>query len=242
MIVVDGYIGNDPEFRTPARLYIEEANANIAGMQKQLYFDLEDGGDGFRARADRDLHAEPEGRGLPERPAHRGRPRAGRHPRLQLRLLRRVEEGRPAHVEQARLRARRPAAARRLQGDPDRRRRQGRPDRRPLGHRQDHHHLHAPERLAADPGRLRGDDAGRQGLRHRGRLLRQDLRAQHGGRADDLRRGHRAGGLPRERLAGRARRGRLLRHELHAERPRDLRVQRDRGGRRAPSSTRRTSC
>lgn len=42
MIVVDGYIGDDPEFRTAARLYIEEANANIAGMQKQLYFDVED--------------------------------------------------------------------------------------------------------------------------------------------------------------------------------------------------------
>src|SRR5204863_2364038 len=38
MIVVDGYIGNDPEFRTAARLYIEAANANIAGMQQQLYF------------------------------------------------------------------------------------------------------------------------------------------------------------------------------------------------------------
>jgi phosphoenolpyruvate carboxykinase (ATP) len=42
MIVVDGFIGDDPEFRTAARLYIEEANANIAGMQKQLYFDVED--------------------------------------------------------------------------------------------------------------------------------------------------------------------------------------------------------
>jgi phosphoenolpyruvate carboxykinase (ATP) len=38
MVVVDGYIGSDPEFRTPARLYIEAANANIAGMQLQLYF------------------------------------------------------------------------------------------------------------------------------------------------------------------------------------------------------------
>ncbi|MFL5977323.1 MAG: phosphoenolpyruvate carboxykinase (ATP), partial [Gaiellaceae bacterium] len=38
MVVIDGYIGNDPEFRTPARLYIEAANANIAGMQQQLYF------------------------------------------------------------------------------------------------------------------------------------------------------------------------------------------------------------
>ncbi len=42
MIVVDGYIGDDPEFRTAARLYIEAANANIAGMQKQLYFDVDD--------------------------------------------------------------------------------------------------------------------------------------------------------------------------------------------------------
>src|SRR5947209_69077 len=46
MLVVDGYNGNDPEFRTPARLYIEESNANIAGMQKQLYFDVDDP-DGF---------------------------------------------------------------------------------------------------------------------------------------------------------------------------------------------------
>src|ERR671929_2160233 len=46
MIVVDGFIGNDPDFRTPARLYIEEANANVAGMQEQLYFDVDDR-DGF---------------------------------------------------------------------------------------------------------------------------------------------------------------------------------------------------
>src|SRR5437773_1914014 len=38
MVQVDGYIGNDPEFRVPTRLYIEAANANIAGMQDQLYF------------------------------------------------------------------------------------------------------------------------------------------------------------------------------------------------------------
>src|SRR6476619_3702204 len=42
MVVIDGYIGNDPDFRTPARLYIEAANANIAAMQQQLYFDPED--------------------------------------------------------------------------------------------------------------------------------------------------------------------------------------------------------
>jgi phosphoenolpyruvate carboxykinase (ATP) len=38
MVVVDGFIGNDPEYRSRARLYIETANANIAGMQEQLYF------------------------------------------------------------------------------------------------------------------------------------------------------------------------------------------------------------
>jgi phosphoenolpyruvate carboxykinase (ATP) len=38
MLVVDGWIGNDPQFRVAARLIIEKANANIAGMQQYLYF------------------------------------------------------------------------------------------------------------------------------------------------------------------------------------------------------------
>ena len=38
MLVIDGYLGNDPEQRSRVRLYIEQANANIAGMQQQLYF------------------------------------------------------------------------------------------------------------------------------------------------------------------------------------------------------------
>ncbi|HZD18490.1 MAG TPA: phosphoenolpyruvate carboxykinase, partial [Actinomycetota bacterium] len=38
MLVIDGYIGNDPDFRTAARLVIERANANIAGMQQKLYY------------------------------------------------------------------------------------------------------------------------------------------------------------------------------------------------------------
>jgi phosphoenolpyruvate carboxykinase (ATP) len=42
MVQVDGYIGRDPEFRVPARLYVERANANIAGMQQQLYFPVDD--------------------------------------------------------------------------------------------------------------------------------------------------------------------------------------------------------
>jgi phosphoenolpyruvate carboxykinase (ATP) len=38
MVVIDGWIGSDPEFRVGARLVIEKANANIAGMQQFLYF------------------------------------------------------------------------------------------------------------------------------------------------------------------------------------------------------------
>ncbi|HKZ75185.1 MAG TPA: phosphoenolpyruvate carboxykinase (ATP), partial [Actinomycetota bacterium] len=43
MVVIDGYIGNDETFRTPARLSIEKANANVAGMQQKLYFSREGG-------------------------------------------------------------------------------------------------------------------------------------------------------------------------------------------------------
>ncbi len=75
VVVVDGYIGSDPEFRTRARLVIESANANIAGMQQQLYYPAE----GLRPRhmGARDhgrLHAGPAHGGLPERPPDRGRP------------------------------------------------------------------------------------------------------------------------------------------------------------------------
>ena len=45
MIVVDGYIGNDPEMRTAARLVMEKRYANIAGMQQKLYFERYDGAD-----------------------------------------------------------------------------------------------------------------------------------------------------------------------------------------------------
>ncbi|MGH3011572.1 MAG: phosphoenolpyruvate carboxykinase [Gaiellaceae bacterium] len=42
MIVLDGWLGAQPEFRVPVRLYIEAANANIAGMQQQLWFPVEE--------------------------------------------------------------------------------------------------------------------------------------------------------------------------------------------------------
>ena len=50
MIVIDGFIGNDPEYRVAARLYIEAAAANIAAMQRWLYFDADDPGPDFGAR------------------------------------------------------------------------------------------------------------------------------------------------------------------------------------------------
>ncbi|HEV7678152.1 MAG TPA: phosphoenolpyruvate carboxykinase [Candidatus Dormibacteraeota bacterium] len=44
MLVIDGYIGNDPQYRVAARLFIEATNANVAGMQQALYFDNEGAG------------------------------------------------------------------------------------------------------------------------------------------------------------------------------------------------------
>lgn len=43
MVVIDGYIGNDEGFQTPARLSIERANSNVAGMQQKLYFPRQGG-------------------------------------------------------------------------------------------------------------------------------------------------------------------------------------------------------
>jgi phosphoenolpyruvate carboxykinase (ATP) len=38
MIQIDGFIGNDTELQTPARLLMEKRYANVAGMQQKLYF------------------------------------------------------------------------------------------------------------------------------------------------------------------------------------------------------------
>jgi phosphoenolpyruvate carboxykinase (ATP) len=43
MVVINGFIGDDPDFRVPARLVIEAANANIAGSQDLLYFKGDEG-------------------------------------------------------------------------------------------------------------------------------------------------------------------------------------------------------
>ncbi|MFU8841074.1 MAG: phosphoenolpyruvate carboxykinase [Nitriliruptoraceae bacterium] len=38
MVLIEGYIGPDPEFRTASRLYMEKAHSNIPAMQQQLFF------------------------------------------------------------------------------------------------------------------------------------------------------------------------------------------------------------
>ena len=43
VIVIDGFIGNDREFRTPTRLVMERAYANIAAMQRLLYYPIDTG-------------------------------------------------------------------------------------------------------------------------------------------------------------------------------------------------------
>ncbi len=45
MVQIDGWIGNDPELRTRARLLMEKRYANIAGMQQKLYFPRDDDAD-----------------------------------------------------------------------------------------------------------------------------------------------------------------------------------------------------
>ncbi|MBW3659222.1 MAG: phosphoenolpyruvate carboxykinase (ATP), partial [Actinobacteria bacterium] len=42
MILIEGYIGPDPEFRTGSRLFMEKTQANIPAMQQQLYFPKDD--------------------------------------------------------------------------------------------------------------------------------------------------------------------------------------------------------
>jgi len=43
MLVIEGYIGNDPQFRVATRLVMERANANIAAMQAILYYPASSG-------------------------------------------------------------------------------------------------------------------------------------------------------------------------------------------------------
>jgi phosphoenolpyruvate carboxykinase (ATP) len=45
VVVIDGYIGPDPAFRTRARLVVESVHAGLAAMQQQFYYPVEAGYD-----------------------------------------------------------------------------------------------------------------------------------------------------------------------------------------------------
>lgn len=45
MILIEGYIGPDPDFQTASALYMERTQANIPAMQQQLYFPKDDNWD-----------------------------------------------------------------------------------------------------------------------------------------------------------------------------------------------------
>jgi phosphoenolpyruvate carboxykinase (ATP) len=53
MVLIEGYIGPDPGFRTPVRLFIERKNSNIPAMQQQLYFPVDDADAFDREHAER---------------------------------------------------------------------------------------------------------------------------------------------------------------------------------------------
>jgi phosphoenolpyruvate carboxykinase (ATP) len=42
MVLIEGYIGPDPNFQTGSRLYMEKTQSNIPAMQQQLYFPKDD--------------------------------------------------------------------------------------------------------------------------------------------------------------------------------------------------------
>ena len=230
MIVVDGYIGNAPDRRVPARVYIEASNVNIAGMQDVLYFhDANDDTDGFDPELvviytpNLPVAEYPDDRLIAVN--------------LDLNVTRVFNSDYFGESKKGGLRMWNKLVQ----------------DRGGLA-------LHAGCKVIPTPSGDRvGLIVGLSGTgkttttftrqngslpvqddfvawwpdgtveRDRGRLLRQDLRAQPGRRADDLRRGHQAERVPGERQPERGRPRRLLRRELHQERPRRLLVLGDRG-------------
>ena len=231
MIVIDGYIGAQPEFRTPARLFIEAANANIAGMQQQLFFPVEDPS-AFEPELTVIYTPNLEAPGYPDDrliavDLEHGVTRVFNSDYFGESKKGGCGCGTSWSTTAAACRCT-PAA------------RSSRPTRGDrvgliVG-------LSGTGKTTTTFTRQNGSlpvqddfvawmpDGAR--LRDRERLLRQDVRAQSRRRADDPRRRHAARLVPRERLAAR-RRGRLLRHDLHAERPRDVPVRGDRVGRDA---------
>ncbi|TMK81071.1 MAG: phosphoenolpyruvate carboxykinase (ATP) [Actinobacteria bacterium] len=193
ILVVDGYIGNVPGFAIPARLSIERANANIAGMQQKLYYPREGGEPQVHVIDTPNLS-------MPGYPEDRC-------------IAVDLEHGVTRVIGSDYF------GARRLQVRARRRARKGLPHHRAVGDRQDDHDVHDAERFPPRPGRLHRAHAGGQGPRHRERMLREDVLARPRLRAEHLPGRDEQGLVPGERLPGRRRFGELLRDELHEERP-----------------------
>ena len=192
MVVVDGYIGNDPEFRVAGaplhrggeREHRRHAAAALLPGR---------GRDGLRARADRHLHAQPEGaratRTTGSSPSTSSRAsRASSTPTTSA-SRRRAACGCGTSSSTTAAGCRSTRAARSS--------RPTRGDRVGLivglsGTGKTTTTFTRQNGSLPGAGRLRRVDAGRQGLRDRERLLREDVRPQPGGRADDLRRRHAA--------------------------------------------------
>ena len=203
MVVVDGYIGSDPEFRTRARLVMEAANANVAGMQRQLYYPVDDDYDPATWEPDTTVIYTPNlpAPGYPDDRVIAVDLNAnitrvlnsdyfGESKKGGLRMWNNIVYNRGGLALHAGCKVmpvgRATATAILIVG--------------PVGDRQDHDHLHHPAGQQASPGRLHRADAGRPGLRDRERLLRQDVRPRPRVRAGDLPRHHQARRLPGERL------------------------------------------
>jgi phosphoenolpyruvate carboxykinase (ATP) len=154
MVVVDGFIGSDPTFRTRARLIMEAAGANVAGMQRQLYYPTESDYDPATWEPDTTVIYTPhlKAPGYPDDRLIAVDLKDNITRVLNSDYFGRVQEGRPADVEQHRLRSRRPGPARGLQGRPGARRELDGPDRGPVRYRQDDHHVHHPAGQQARPG------------------------------------------------------------------------------------------
>jgi phosphoenolpyruvate carboxykinase (ATP) len=216
MLVIDGYIGNVPEFRTAARLIIELHNANIAGMQKILFYPAEDAGEDFEPEVTVIYTPNLAMMGYPKERViavdlDRNVTRVvnsdyfGESKKGGLRMWNKLvydRGGLPLH-----------AGCKVIPTENG--------DRVILTVG-----LSGTGKTTTTFTRQNNNDAGRQDIRHRGRLFRQDLRPRPEIRADHLPRRHASHRLSGKRVPGRSGEGRLLQPRVHTERPRRIRHQR----------------
>ena len=147
MIQIDGYIGNDPEMRTAARLLMEKRYANIAGHAAEALLRAERrrraGGAGASTRPDLAAPGYPDDRLIAVDLEHNvtrvlNSDYFGESKKGGLRMWNNIVYDKGGLALHSGLKVI-PTAARR----------QGLHDPRPVGHREDHDHVHDAERLEA---------------------------------------------------------------------------------------------